>query len=208
MNGLIVMNVDVEKYVLFCDSEFGKTIMKKEAEYIYNELSKYGKILDIGCGIGSFEKNLPSLNIIGLDVSEEMLEEARKKSNKTFIQGNVEELLFQDSIFDAVFTVTTLEFLDDYKKAVTEIARVTKPQGKIVVMVLNTKSEYFRENVKRPGDYFQKIKHTNTKEIRDYASRFYVISKEELFLGIQGQRVFETDDENLASLYVLVGIKK
>ena len=208
MNGLIVMNVDVEKYVRFCDSEFGKTIMKKEAEYICNELSKYGKILDVGCGIGSFEKNLPSLNIIGLDVSEEMLEEARKRSDKTFIQGNVEELQFQDSIFDAVFTVTTLEFLDDYKKAVTEISRVTKPQGKIVVMMLNTKSEYFRENVKRPGDYFQKIKHTNTKEIQDYASRFYVISKEELFLGIQGQRVFETDDENLASLYVLVGIKK
>jgi ubiquinone/menaquinone biosynthesis C-methylase UbiE len=208
MNGLIVMNVDVEKYVRFCDSEFGKTIMKKEAEYIYNELGKYGKILDIGCGIGSFEKNLPSFNIIGLDVSEEMLEEARKRSDKTFIQGNVEELQFQDSIFDAVFTVTTLEFLDDYKKAVTEIARVTKPQGKIVVMMLNTKSEYFMENVERPGDYFQKIQHTNTKEIRDYASRFYVISKEELFLGIQGQRVFETDDENLASLYVLVGIKK
>ncbi len=202
------MNVDVEKYVRFCDSEFGKTIMKKEAEYIYNELGKYGKILDIGCGIGSFEKNLPSFNIIGLDVSEEMLEEARKRSDKTFIQGNVEELQFQDSIFDAVFTVTTLEFLDDYKKAVTEIARVTKPQGKIVVMMLNTKSEYFMENVERPGDYFQKIQHTNTKEIRDYASRFYVISKEELFLGIQGQRVFETDDENLASLYVLVGIKK
>jgi ubiquinone/menaquinone biosynthesis C-methylase UbiE len=202
------MNVDVEKYVRFCDSEFGKTIMKKEAEYIYNELSKYGKILDVGCGIGSFEKNLPNLNIIGLDVSEEMLEEARKRSDKTFIQGNVEELQFQDSIFDAVFTVTTLEFLDDYKKAVTEIARVTRPQGKIVVMMLNTKSEYFRENVKKPGDYFQKIKHANTEEIRDYASRFYVISKEELFLGIQGQRVFESDDKNLASLYVLVGIKK
>ncbi len=208
MNGLIVMNGDVEKYVRFCDSEFGKTIMKQEAEYIYNELSKYGKILDVGCGIGSFEKNLPSLNIIGLDVSEEMLEEARKRSDKTFIQGNVEELQFQDSIFDAVFTVTTLEFLDDYKKAVTEITRVTRPQGKIVVMMLNTKSEYFMENVKRLGDYFQKIKHTNTQKIRDYASRFYVISKEELFLGIQGQRVFESDDENLASLYVLVGIKK
>ena len=163
MSGLIVMNVDVEKYVRFCDSGFGKTIMKKEAEYVYNELSKYWKILDVGCGIGSFEKNLPSLNIIGLDVSEEMLEEARKRSDKTFIQGNVEELQFQDSIFDAVFTVTTLEFLDDYKKAVTEIARVTKSQGKIVVMMLNTKSEYFRENVERPGDYFQKIKHTIPK---------------------------------------------
>jgi len=86
------MNVDVEKFVWFCDSELGKRVMKEEAEYVYNELRNYGKILDVGCGISSFKQILPSLNIIGLDTSEEMLEEARKKSDKTFIQGNVEEL--------------------------------------------------------------------------------------------------------------------
>ncbi|MEE8570271.1 MAG: methyltransferase domain-containing protein, partial [Candidatus Bathyarchaeia archaeon] len=107
-----------------------------------------------------------------------------------------------------VFSVTTLEFLDEYRKAIKEIVRVTKPKGKLLVMMLNPQSEYFRENVQKPGDYFQRIKHTNTEEIRDYVSRFYEISKEEFFLGIQEQRVFKTDDEKLASLYVLVGIKK
>ena len=189
-------------------SELGKKIMKKETKYVYNELRNYGIILDVGCGIGSFEQNLQNLNIIGLDISEEMLKEARKRSDKTFVQGNVEELQFNDSKFDAVFSVTTLEFLDEYRKAIKEIARVTKPKGKLLVMMLNPQSEYFRENVQKPGDYFQRIKHTNTEEIRDYVSRFYEISKEELFLGIQEQRVFKTDDEKLASLYVLVGIKK
>ena len=74
--------------------------------------------------------------------------------------------------------------------------------------MLNPHSKYLRENMKRPGDYLQRIKHSNTTEIREYIVRFYVISKEELFLGIQGEQVFETDDENLASLNVLVGIKK
>ncbi len=188
--------------------ELGKKIMKKETKYVYNELRNYGIILDVGCGIGSFEQNLQNLNIIGLDISEEMLKEARKRSDKTFVQGNVDELQFNDSKFDAVFSVTTLEFLDEYRKAIKEIARVTKPKGKLLVMMLNPQSEYFRENVQKPGDYFQRIKHTNTEEIRDYVSRFYEISKEELFLGIQEQRVFKTDDEKLASLYVLVGIKK
>ena len=73
------------------------------------------KILDVGCGIGSFEHSLPSLNIIGLDSSKEMLEEARKRSDKIFVLGNVEHLEIEDSAFDAVFTVTTLEFLDDYQ---------------------------------------------------------------------------------------------
>lgn len=202
------MNADVEKFVRFCDSKFGKKIMKKESEYVYNELRDCEKILDVGCGIGSFEQNLPSLNIIGLDSSEEMLEEARKRSDKTFVLGNAEHLKFEDSAFDAVFTVTTLEFLDDYQIAVKEIARVTKPYGKILAMMLNPKSEYFKQEIKKPDDYFRRIKHTNLKEIRDYISQFYPITKEDYFLGIKGQHIFDTDDERYASLYVVVGIKK
>jgi len=90
--------------------------------------------------------------------------------DKTFVQGNAEELGFKDSAFDAVFTVTTLEFLKNYRKAVKETARVTKPNGKILVMMLNPKSEYFRQEIKKPGDYFSGIKHTDPKEIRDYIS--------------------------------------
>ena len=62
------MNAYIEKFIQFCDSDFGKKVMKKEAEYVYNELRNYSNILDIGCGLGSFEQNLPSLNIIGLDI--------------------------------------------------------------------------------------------------------------------------------------------
>jgi len=204
----MVMNADIEKFVRFCDSEFGKKIMKKEAEYAYDELRDCEKILDIGCGIGSFEQNLPSLNIIGLDISGEILEEARKRSDKTFVQGNAEKLEFKDSAFDAIFTVTTLEFLEDYRKAVEEIARVTKPNGKILVMMLNPESEYFKEEVKKPDDYFRKIKHINLKEIRNYISQFYTITKEEYFLGIEDEYIFDTNDERYASLYVVVGIKK
>ncbi len=202
------MKADVAKFVRFYDSPVGLRILRKEAAYIYNELRGCEIILDVGCGIGSFEQHLPKLNIIGLDISEEMLVEARKRSDKTFIQSDATALEFHDSTFDAVFTVTTLEFLEDYQKAVREIARVTKPKGKLLVMMLNPHSKYLRENMKRPGDYLQRIKHSNTTEIREHIARFYVISKEELFLGIQGEQVFKTDDENLASLNVLVGIKK
>ena len=167
----------------------------------------YGKILDVGCGIGAFEQNLPSLNIVGLDVSEEMLEEARKRSAKTFVRGDAEHLEFRDSAFDAVFTVTTLEFLDDYRRTVKEIARVTRQYGKILAMLLNPESEYFKREIKKPGDYFKRVKHTDLKETRDYISQFYTIVKEEYFLGIEEQRVFDTNDEKHASLYVVVGLK-
>lgn len=202
------MNADVEKYIRFCDSNFGRKVMKREAEYVYNELKDYEKILDLGCGIGSFEQNLSSLNIIGLDSSKEMLNEAKKRTDKTFVLGNAEHLGFKDSMFDAVFTVTTLEFLDNYQRTIEEMVRVTKEQGKVLAMMLNSRSEYFREEVKKPHDYFRRIKHINLKEIRNCISQFYNIIKEENFLGIIGQHVFDTNDKRDASLFVVVGIKR
>jgi ubiquinone/menaquinone biosynthesis C-methylase UbiE len=115
---------------------------------------------------------------------------------------------FKESTFDAVFTVTTLEFLDNCRKAIEEMARVTKSYGKVLAMILNPKSEYFKEEVKKPDDYFREIKHTNLEEIRDYISQFYTIIKEENFLGIRGRHIFDTNNERYASLYVVVGIKR
>jgi len=205
---MITMSTDVEKFIGFCDSEFGKRVMKKEARYICNELKDCKAILDIGCGIGSFEQNLPSLDIIGLDSSKEMLEEAKKRSDKAFVLGNAEHLKFNDSMFDAVFAVTTLEFIDNYQKAIREMARVTKPCGKVLVMMLNPTSEYFREEIEKPDAYFRRIKHKNPREVSNYISRFYTVIKQEKILGIKGPRIFDTNDERYASLYVVVGIKR
>jgi ubiquinone/menaquinone biosynthesis C-methylase UbiE len=199
---------DVKKFTKFCDSEFGKKVMEKEARYVYNELKDCKKILDVGCSIGSFEQNLISLNIVALDSSKEMLKEAKKRSDKAFVLGDANHLGFKDSTFDAIFTVTTLEFLDNYQKAIEEMARITKEYGKVLVMMLNPCSEYFKEEIKKPDDYFRRIKHIDLKEIRNYISQFYTIIKEENFLGITGRRIFDTSDERYASLYVVTGIKR
>src|SRR3989338_4085116 len=132
------MMTDVEKFVRFCRTDFGKSLLEKEAEYVYQELRSCQKILDVGCGIGTFEQRLASLDITGLDHSEEMLEEARKRSDKTFVLGTAESLDFDDSTFDAVFYVATLEFVTDYQKAIQEAYRVTKPNGKLFDNQLQT----------------------------------------------------------------------
>ena len=202
------MMTDVEKFVRFCRTDFGKSLLEKEAEYVYQELRSCQKILDIGCGIGSFEQKLPYSDIVGLDNSKEMLEESRRRSNKTFVLGNAESLDFGDSSFDAVFYVTTLEFLTDYQRAIQEAYRVTKPNGKLLVMMLNPESEYFHEHFQRRDSYFRRIKHTDLREIEKSISEFYHITKEEYFLGIKGQQIFDTSDKRYASLHVLVGKKK
>lgn len=199
---------DVERFVRFCESEFGKKVMQAEAEYIQNELKGCSSILDVGCGIGSFEERLPELNITGLDSSPEMLEEAGKRSNKPFVLGDAEHLDFEDGLFDAVFFVAALEFLSDYRKAIQEACRVTKPDGKLVAMMLNPESEYFHEHIQKENSYFRRIKHSNIREIRDCIAMIYHnITKEEYFLGIKGRQVFNASDRKFAALYVVVGEK-
>jgi ubiquinone/menaquinone biosynthesis C-methylase UbiE len=162
----------------------------------------------VGCGIGTFEQFLPHLNITGLDISEEMLHEARSRSEKVFVQGNAEQMKFDNAVFDAVFTVATLEFLDDYQAALQEIARVTQAHGKLIAMILNPKSNYFQTHVAKPGDYFTRMKHRNLKEFQDTIGSIYHITRTEYFLGIEGTRVFETHNPHKASIFVVVGIKK
>lgn len=201
------MRCDVDKFVRFCETSFGKQILAKEVDYLARELQGYTNILDVGCGIGTFEQHLPDFSITGLDISEDMLNEARLRSEKTFIQGNAQDLTFEDATFDAVFTAATLEFLDDYQQAIMEIARVTKLQGKLVAMVLNSESEYFKNEILKPGDYFNRMKHLDVQAIKNFTSTFYSIIKSEYFLGIKGHDVFDTVDKKYASIFSIVGIR-
>ncbi len=198
---------DVEKFTRFYESDFGRRILEKETHYVYEELKEYGDILDIGCGTGNFEQELPELNITGLDISEEMIAEAKKRSDKRFVLGNAESLEFKDSSFDAVFYVATIEFLTDYRKAIRETWRVTRPDGKLVVIMLNPESQYFNEKSQDEDSYFRKVLHKNLEEIREYISKFYEITKSEYFLGITGQDIFDSSDKKYASLYSIVGRK-
>jgi len=196
---------DTGKFIKFCESDFGKKILEKEAEYIYKELKDCQRILDVGCGIGQFEQKLSDLNITGLDNSEEMLKEARKRSNKTFVLENAENLPFKDFSFDGILYVTTLEFVENYQKAIQESVRVLEPEGKLVVIMLNPESEYFRTHMKKENSYFRKMKHLDLRGIRDYISKYCQVIKEEYFLGIRGKQIFDSCDKKFASLYAITG---
>jgi len=197
----------IEKFTKFYESKFGKNILEKEAQYIHRELKGCKKILDAGCGTGLFEQELSDLNIVGLDCSKGMLEEARKRSNKNFVLGDAGNLCFKDSCFDAVFYVTVLEFLSDYQNAVKEAHRATKQHGKILIMMLNPESEYFHEHKKKEDSYFRRIRHADLGKVGSFISNFYDIYWAEYFLGINRGQVFDTSDKRFASLYVIAGIK-
>ncbi len=103
-------------------------------------LPKQGEtLLDIGCGTGS---NLLSflemgLEVTGLDPSPYMLDIALKnvRNRADLHRGFAEDLPFEDNTFNYSCLVSTLEFVENPKKAIEEVSRVTK--DRIFIGVLN-----------------------------------------------------------------------
>jgi SAM-dependent methyltransferase len=108
------------------------------------------RALDLGCGIGWAVRLMAARcaagEAVGIDVSDKMIERARASadnpSNVRFEVATAERLPFDDAYFDRVISVESLYYYDDPKAALAEVARVTKPGGRLAVLV-----DFYAENV-------------------------------------------------------------
>jgi SAM-dependent methyltransferase len=105
-------------------------------------------ILDIGCGTGASLRPFLDMGLqaTGLDPSPYMLDIATKNLGHRvdFHRGYAEDLPFGDNYFNYACLVTTLEFVEDQKKAIEEASRVAK--DRLFIGVLN---RYAIRNVQR-----------------------------------------------------------
>jgi len=197
----------MEEYLQSCRTEFWKKVFEAELGYILQQLEGTKDVLSVGCGPAIIEKGLAEngFNITGLDISKEALDEA-PDSIRT-VAGSAENMDFADCSFDAVIYVASIQFIEKYKEAITEAARVLRSGGKLLAMLLNPQSQFFKEKSNNPASYVNKIKHTDLREIETTIVKYFSIQTE-FFLGIKGQEIFESGQPNLASLYVIKGKKK
>ncbi len=102
-------------------------------------------ILDVATGTGDLafaaQKKINPNKIIGLDLSNGMLEVGRAKINKRnlndkleFIQGDSENLPFDNDYFDSVMVSFGVRNFENLNKGLSEIFRVLKKGGQIVVL--------------------------------------------------------------------------
>lgn len=101
-------------------------------------------ILDIATGTGDLAIEALSLNpdkIIGVDISEGMLDFGRKKLRKRglddkieLLLGDSEKLHFSDNQFDAVMVSFGVRNFENLEVGLAEIYRVLKPGGKLVIL--------------------------------------------------------------------------
>ena len=99
---------------------------------IQNALGDAKTVLNVGAGAGSYEP--VDLQITAVEPSSAMIAQ-RPKSNAKVIQGNAENLPFNDNSFDASMASLTIHHWADQKRGAEEMRRVTK--GKIVFLTYN-----------------------------------------------------------------------
>ena len=101
-------------------------------------------ILDVATGTGDLAITALQLNpvkVFGVDISSDMLEIGRKKLLKKNLQHKIEllevdseKLIFEDNKFDALTVGFGVRNFENLEKGLTEMFRVLKPGGKLVVL--------------------------------------------------------------------------
>jgi len=172
------------KYDDFFSSSLGKKILEIEAKYVAKYAS--GIVASIGCGTGKIEERIEEISgekIIGVEIDDKMVEIAKNRIE--IIRANATALPFKDASIDTVVFITSLEFIENYRKAIEESYRVLKNKGKIIAILLNTSSPYFRERYASGGYIKKNIKHLDIESILEYMKNFFDIRVEGLFEIVQ-----------------------
>ncbi|AFK21892.1 class I SAM-dependent methyltransferase [Pyrococcus sp. ST04] len=109
---------------------------------LIKHMKRKGKVLDLACGVGGFSFLLEDhgFEVIGLDVSEEMIEKAReyaksRESRVKFIVGDATNLPFEDKSFDYVIFIDSLVHFEpiELNRVFKEVRRILKPEGKFLI---------------------------------------------------------------------------
>jgi demethylmenaquinone methyltransferase / 2-methoxy-6-polyprenyl-1,4-benzoquinol methylase len=92
-------------------------------------------VLDIGCGTGELEALLGGCSVVGVDMTEEMLREAKRKripALGSLFLSDGEALPFADDSFDVVASCYVVKYTSP-ERLVSEAARVLTPGGRLVL---------------------------------------------------------------------------
>ncbi len=111
------------------------------------------RILDIGCGTGAITcvmAAIPNRVVIGLDVSDYLIEEHRNSDQFKFVQSDAHKLPFDDGSFDCVTVFWVLHHVDKPDQVIGEALRVLSHSGKLIIVedILSNQTRFDRTLVR------------------------------------------------------------
>ena len=106
------------------------------------------RVLDLGCGSGWATRLLARLvsdgpegfgQVVGLDVSDEMIRQARAASkdfeNILYVWGSAQQIPWEENFFDKVLSVESFYYYPDQDRALAELFRVLAPRGRMFILI-------------------------------------------------------------------------
>ena len=97
------------------------------------KINKDFKIVEIGCGDGSFASLLPFKVDIGVDSDQEVLELAKKRKVYNSCINNTEDNFDKNLYADVIISISVLEHVEDVKKLLNQIFSISKEHTKIYI---------------------------------------------------------------------------
>jgi ubiquinone/menaquinone biosynthesis C-methylase UbiE len=173
----IFENIDIAKsYDEYYLTPFGKRVDELEKRNISALLKTipHKNLLELGCGTGHwtsfFAEN--GYTVTAIDESNAMLTEAKQKNipNTQFINADCLHLPFENDSIDVIVSITMLEFVENLPKAFSEIYRVLKPNGWLILGCLNEHS--ILGQTKQESETFKYAHFFTSDELNSYVTAF------------------------------------
>jgi arsenite methyltransferase len=106
------------------------------------------RVLDLGCGSGWATRLLARMvgdgpegfgQVVGVDVSDEMIRQARETSkdfeNILYVWGSAQQIPWEENYFDKVLSVESFYYYADQDRALAELFRVMAPRGRLFILI-------------------------------------------------------------------------
>ena len=163
------------------------------------------RVLDAasGEGYGAAILAASAAHVTGIDRNETVIQEAAAKyplENLAFVAGDVTELPFQEGVFDRIISFETIEHLEDQRKFLSELRRVLKPEG-ILILSSPNKTPFRARNTQENPYHINELEQTTLLELlREYFPNLTVCAQDAFYnsvISAQGDSFyFVRDMEN------------
>jgi phosphatidylethanolamine/phosphatidyl-N-methylethanolamine N-methyltransferase len=132
-------NADVQqayrRWAPFYDKSFG-IITEAAVQQVTARANAFdGKLLEVGVGTGlALPHYKPAFDVTGIDLSPDMLKRAReRRPSASLFEMDATHLRFADASFDVAAAMFVMTVVPDPKAVMHELARVTRPGGRVLI---------------------------------------------------------------------------
>jgi ubiquinone/menaquinone biosynthesis C-methylase UbiE len=155
-------------------------------------------ILDIasGEGYGSHLMSKIAANVSGVDIDNESVNNANKKykaDNLIYIQGSATQIPFEDYEFDVVVSFETIEHLTDHETMISEIKRVLKKDG---ILIISTPDKKYYSDLRNFNNQFH-VKELYKDEFQNLLKKYFHYC--DLYIQLYLKGISIISPENLES---------